>query len=265
MENIFQLFFPHHKARIIGGDRQEFDNVGRYVITKMKKYGLGFYSDAGLIKLWIQIASSSQRALNNIYRLLVQIACDSLSLLQDIGRISAENELLSLQPIRFMLPNSPFEVDSPHLFKHIFQHIAETASLAVDLKHRHTAVHNLFSKLFSKVELCHYTFSSNVGYVAKVPEFTVYQKQFPLVLFTNPSKLTAEGCVAIPLPLVHPTKMGMIVSSSDSGVFVIYFKAINKTNLQDIFLLTGQMDCSTCKHDMRWDRFLSLFTKTHIA
>lgn len=264
LENALQILFPCCKAKIIRNEQQIPRDTVPYVVKKTKEHGLGFSSNVGFPNVWIQL-SSSQKALGNIYSLLAQVGRYSPSHLKDASRSSAEHQLFNLQHITFNFSDSSLDIDSPKLFKQIIQHTAKVSGSVADSKLYSESVYDKLSKLFLKVELCRYTFSSNVSCIAKTPEFTIYRRQFPLMLYTNESRVSVKGCIALPLQLAHPTKMGMIVSSSTHAVFVIYFKAINVDRLQRLFSLSHHLECSLRGVDLRKDRFLDLFAETVVS
>ena len=125
------------------------------------------------------------------------------------------------------------------------------------------AIYKRLSSYFSEFELRRYVFSPNVSYVAKAVELTVYKLGFPLMLYTNESKLMIKGCIPVEVDLYGPSMtMGMIIASFPRHVFVIYFKNANTKRLGVMLRVSHHFADKLENFDLeKQDRFLELFEK----
>ena len=99
-----------------------------------------------------------------------------------------------------------------------------------------------------------------------VPEFTAYKSDFPLMSYTNESKLLIKGCIPVEVDLYgSPMKMGMIVAGFPRQVFAIYFKRVDKKTIEVMYALLHHFADKFKSFDIKKDdRFLKLFEKRPI-
>ena len=179
--------------------------------------------------------------------------------MQDIQR-DALAKLFSLPDFVERVIDNDITTSQP-VFPYAIAHTVQRAHSATAPELYKEAVYNGLSNYFSEFELRQYVFSPNVSYVAKAPEFAVYKRGLPLILYTNESELMIKGCIPVHVELYGPSKtMGMIVASFPRQVFAIYFKSIN-TKMYGVMLgLLHHFADKLKGFDLkRQDRFLELF------
>ena len=265
LESALQMFFPGciiAKLRDIEKHSPMASKVPPYVVTTAGKYGTGFYTDLSSPTVWIQFDPSQPKASARLRAFLTSNSkCFDILCLQGIQR--------SFLARLFSLPDSIKRVigndtsTSQAAFRCAIVHTVECAFSATTPELYKKAIYNGLSSYFSELELHRYVFSPNVSYIAKVLEFTVYKRNFPLMFFTNESKLMIKGCVPVHTHFYGiPKKMGMIVTSFPRQVFVIYFKRVNIKALGIMHnLLHHFADKLKGFNLKKHDRFLELFEK----
>ena len=263
LENALQMFFPGCKVADLE-DIQEHSfiscNTPPYDVTTAGKYGTGFYTKVLVPRIWVRLDPSQPKP--------------SARLREFVKRNSKHFDILHLQSIQrdllarfFSLPD-PVEmiigIDisiSQTAFRYVIAHTVQSASSATTPELYKEAIYKGLSSYFSEFELHQYVFSPNVSYVAKAPEFTVYKPGFPLMSYTNESKLMIKGCLPVEVdPHGPPMKVSMSVASFPVQVFVIYFKSVNTKRLAVVRDLLHHFADKLKGFDLRkHDRFLKLF------
>ena len=264
LEGALQMFFPGCKVADLK-DIQEHSSMTSkappYVITTVRKYGTGFYTDTSP-RIWIRFDRSQPKA--------------SVHLREFVERNSEHFDILYLQGIHrdtlARLFSSPDPIErvigkdistSQTAFRYVIAHTVQSALSATTPELYKEAIYKRLSSYFSEFELRQYVLSPNVSYIAKAPEFTVYKRGLPLVLYANESKLMIKGCIPVHIYLYGPPKkMGMMIASFSRQVFTIYFESVNTKTLGVVHSLLHHFADKLKDFDLKeHDRFLQLFEK----
>ena len=264
LESALQMFFPGCKV-VDFEDMQKHPSMTSktrsYVVTTVGKYGTGFHTDIISPRIWIQFDPSQPKA--------------SAHLREFVERNSKHFDILYLQSIQrgllaelFSLPGFVERVIRNDIstlqaaFRYAIAHTVQSGSSATTPELYKEAIYKGLSSYFSEFELHQYIFSPNVSYVAKAPEFRVYKRGFPLMSYTNESKLMIKGCIPVEVDLYGPPKMGMIVASFPEQVFGIYFKSVNPKALGVVRDLLHRFADKLKGFDLKkHGRFFELFEK----
>ena len=262
LESALQMFFPGCKIAKLEGNSQEYSHMSSttpsYVVVTMGKYGTGFYTDMSTV--WIRFERSQPKASGHLRAFLAGNSEHfDILYLQDIQR----DDLAKL----FSLPDPVERVvgsdisTSQTAFRHVIAHTVQSALSATTPELYKKAIYKGLSSYFSELELYQYVFSPNVSYVAKALELTVYKWDFPLMSYTNESKLMSKGCIPVPVSFCGPPKMmGMIVAGFPRQVFAIYFKSVSAKALGVVLGLLHHFADKLKDFDLeKHDRFLRLF------
>ena len=264
LESALQMFFPGCKIAKLEGNSQEYSHMSSttpsYVVVTMGKYGTGFYTDMSTV--WIRFDSSQPKASANLRAFLARNSkyFDILRL-HDIQRDFLTKILSIPDAVERVIGNDIYT--SQIAVFYAIAHTVQSALSATTPELYKEAICNGLSSYFPEFELCQYVFSPNVSYVAKAPEFTVYRPGFPLMLYTNETKLMIKGCIPVEVELYGPPKtMGMIVAGFPRQVFAIYFKSVNIKRLGITLNLLHHFADKLKDFDLKkHDRFLELFGK----
>ena len=194
----------------------------------MGKYGTGFYTDILSSRIWIRFDRSQPNASAHLRALLTgNSKYFDILVLQGIQRyLLARSVSLSADPIERVTGNDIST--SQTAFRYAIAHTVQSAFWATTPELYKEAIYKGLSRYFPAFELCQHVFSPNVSYVAKAPEFTVYERDISLMRYTNESKLMIKGCIPVHAYLQGPPKkMGMLVADFPRQVFAIYFTSAN--------------------------------------
>ena len=265
IESALQMFFPGCKVATLEGSLQEYPyttfGVPPYAVTMAGKYGTGFYTHILSPTVWIRFDPSQPKA--------------SVHLREFVERNSKHFDILYLQGMQrdlakvFSFPDTIERVignvisTSQIAFRYVIAHTVQSAFSATTPELYKGMIYSGLSSYFSEFELHRYIFLPNVSYVAKAPAFMVYKRNFPLMRYTNESKLMIKGCLPVHVSFCMPPKtMGMIVTSFPGQVFVIYFKSVNTKKLGVVLGLLHHFADKLKDFDLKkHDRFLELFEK----
>ena len=264
-----QMFFPGCKVTNLEGNLQKHPsmtfNAPPYVVTTVKKYGTGFYTDIVSLRIWIRFEPSRPKTSAHLRAFLTRNSkYFDIQYLQDIHR-DALAKILSMPNLIERVVANDISTSKAAL-RYVIAHTVENAFSVTTPEFYKEAIYKGLSSYFSELELHQYTFSPNISYVAMVPEFTAYKSDFPLVSYTNESKLLIKGCIPVEVDLYGPPmKMGMIVASFPAQVFVIYFKGVYKKTIEVMYVLLHHFADKFKSFDIKkHDRFLKLFEKRPI-
>ena len=260
LESALQMFFSGCKVADLQEPPSMTFNAPPYVVITAGKYGTGFYTEISAPRIWIQFDPSQPKA--------------SIHLQEFLERNSKHFDILHLRGIQrkvlassFFLPDPVERVMGSDIytlqtaFRYVIVHTVQSASSATSPKLYKEAIHKRLSSYFPEFKLRQYVFSPNISYIAKAPELTVYKWDFPLMSYTNESKLMIKGCIPVHADLYGPPmKMGMIAASFSSQVFVIYFESVNMKALEVMLGLLHYFADKFKDFDLKKeDRFLRLF------
>ena len=266
LESALQMFFPGCKVAKLEGTPQEHSDVTSaamaYAVTTVKKHGTGFYTSILSPRTWIRFGPSQPKASVHLQAFLARNSKDfDILRLQGIQRGVLANAFSLSDPAERIIGNGIST--SQLVFWCIIAHTVERALSATTSELYKEAICNGLSSYFLELKLYRYVFSSNVNYIAKAPELTIYKRGLPLMLYTNESKLLIKGCIPVHVDLYGPPmKMGMIVASFPAQVFAIYFKSVNTKTLEVMCGLLHQFIDKLNDFDLKkQDRFLQLFEK----
>ena len=257
------MFFPGCKIANFE-DLQEHPfmtfNARSYVVTTVKKYGTGFYTYLISPRIWVRFDPSQPKASAHLRAFLAgnskyfDILC-----LQDIQRGLLAGFFSLPDPVERVIGKdiSTSQTAVWYAIAHTIQSVSSDTSPELYKE----AIYMGLSSYFSDFELRRYVFSPNISYVAMVPEFTAYKSDFPLMSYTNESKLLIKGCIPVEVDLYGPPmKMDMIVASFPGQMFVIYFESVNTKALGVMLGLLHHFVDKLKDFDLeKEDRFLRLF------
>ena len=269
LERALQMFFPGCKVANLEGHFQEYSSITSttppYVVTTVGKHGAGFYTNTLSPRIWIRFDRSQPKASAHLRGFVERHSkyFDILHL-QDIQR-NFLTKILSLPDPIERVVDSDIST-SQTAFRHVIAHTVQSALSATTPELYKKAIYKGLSSYFSELELYQYVFSPNVSYVAKALELTVYKWDFPLMSYTNESKLMSKGCIPVPVSFCGPPKMmGMIVAGFPRQVFAIYFKSVSAKALGVVLGLLHHFADKLKDFDLeKHDRFLKLFEKRPI-
>ena len=266
IESALQMFFPGCKVVNLEGNVQEHSprtsTAPPYTVTTVGQYGTGFYTHVLSPHIWIRFDPSQPKASAHLRRF--------------VERNSKYFDILHLQNIQrgflamiFSFPDLVERVIGNNISTsklaavYAIAHTVQSASSTTTPERYKEAIYKGLSSYFSEFELRQYVFSSNVSYVAKAPEFTVYKRGLPLMFYTNESKLMLKGCIPVHIYLCGPPmKMGMIVASFPKQVFAIYFKSANTKRLGVMLRVSHHFIDKLKDIELeKEDRFAQLFEK----
>ena len=266
LEGALQMFFPGCKVTNLEGNLQKHPsmtfNAPPYVVTTAGRYGTGFYTDIISPGIWIRFDPSQPKASAHLRAFLARNSkCFDILYLQGIQRNVLVKILSAPGLIEGVVGNDIST--SQTVFRYVIAHTAQSALSATTPKLYKKAIYARLASYFSELELCQYVFSPSVRYVAKAPEFTIYKFGFPLMSYTNKSRLMIKGCIPFRVDLYGPPmKVGMIVASFPEQVFAIYFKGVNTKALKLMLGLLHHFAEKLKGFDlMEQDRFFELFEK----
>ena len=266
LESALQMFFPGCKVTNLERNLQKHPsmtfNVPPYVVTTAGKYGAGFCTDIISPHIWIRFDPSQPKASAHLRAFLTSnskyfdILC-----LQGIQRRFLATIISAPDPIEKIIDSNIYT--SQIAVVYAIAHTIQSALSATSPELYKEAIYERLSSYFSDFELRRYVFSPNVSYVAKALEFTVYKRGFPLMSYTNESKLMIKRCIPFYVELYGPPKkMGMIVASFPGQVSAIYFKSVNTKKLGVLLGLLHHFADKLKGFDLKkQDRFLKLFEK----
>ena len=260
-----RMFFPGCKVANLKGSPQEHFSITSitppYAVTTVEKYGMGFYTNILSPRTWIRFEPSQPKASANLREFVERNSKHfDILYLQSIQRSVLATVLSTPDAVERVLDN---DISTSQLvFWCIIAHTVQSAFSATTPELYKEAIYNRLSRYFSELELHQYVFSPNVSYVVKAPEFTVYVRNFPLIFYTNESKLMVKGCIPVHVNFYGPPKKGMIVASFPKQVFAIYFKSLNTKALGVVRDLLHHFADKLKDFDLKkHDRFFELFEK----
>ena len=266
LESALQMFFPGCKIVTLEENSQKHSSITSstlpYVVTTAGKYGTGFYTNIISPRIWIRFNSSQPKASAHL-RVFVERNSKHFDILRlrGIQRRFLATIISAPDLVEGVIGNDISTLQT--VFRYAIAHTVQRAHSATTPELYKEAIYNGLSSHFPEFELRQYVFSPNVSYVAKAPEFTVYRSNFPLMLYTNESKLRFKGCIPLHVDLRGPSKMmGMIVASFSRQVFAIYFKSVNMKALGVVRDLLHHFADKLKDFDLKkQDRFFELFEK----
>ena len=264
LESALQTFFPGCKV-VDFKDIQKHPSVTSttppYIITTVGKHGTGFYTDIMSPRIWIRFKPSQPKAPAHLREFVEKNSkYFDILYLQGVQR-DALAKILSAHDLVARVINN--DISTQTAFRYVIAHTVQSALSATTPELYKEAIYNGLSSYFSEFELRQYIFSPNVSYVAKASELTVYTRGFPLMFYTNESKLMIKGCIPVQVgSFGPPMKMGMIVASFPEQVFAIYFKGLNTKRFGVALGLLHHFADKLKGFDlMEQNRFLELFEK----
>ena len=265
LERALQRFFPGCRIAYLKENPQRHASITStalpYIVTTVGKYGTGFYTKVLSPTLWIRFNPSQPKASAHLREFVVRNSkCFDILYLQGIQRDLLEKVLSLPGPVAKVVVDNDTSV-SKAVFWYVIAHTVQSALSATTPELGKEAIYNRLSSYFSKLELHQYVFSPNISYVAKAPEFTVYKRGHPLILYASESKLMSTGCIPVEVELYGPSKtMGMIVASFPGQVFAIYFMSVNVKALGVVHNLLHHFVDKLKDFDLKkHDRFFELF------
>ena len=264
LESALQMFFSGCKV-VDFKDIQEHPSVTStlpYVVTTVGKHGTGFYTDIISPLIWIRFDPSQPKADAHLRALLARNSkCFDILCLQGIQRDTLARSFSAPDPVEKIIDNDIYT--SQIAVVYAIAHTVQSAHSATSPELYKEAIYKGLSRYFSEFELHQYVFSPNVSYIAKAPEFSVYKRDCPLMLYTNESKLMIKECIPVHVGFYGPPmKMGMIVASFPGQVFAIYFESVNVKALGVALGLLPHFADKLKDFDlMEQDRFFELFEK----
>ena len=265
LKSALQMFFPGCKVADLE-DMQEHPSitstVPSYVVTTAGKHGTGFYTDILSPRTWIRFDPSQPKASAHLRAFVERNSkCFDILHLQDMQRAILA-EMVSLPNHIESFLNNDIHA-SQLIFWYVIAHTVQSALSATTPALYKEAIYKGLSNYFSELELHQYVFSPNASNIAMAPAFTVYKRDFPLILYTNGSYLRIKGCIPVHISLHGPSNtMGMVVANFPGQVFVIYFKSISVkalgVMLDALYYFTDKLKGFNLKNQ---DRFFELFEK----